>query len=84
MNVKNGDDVRTILEKSGKVLAVLQGHFHFGNYQEITGLHYCTLRAVVEGSGEVHNAYAMLDILPGDVLRITGFRRQPNYRWPAV
>jgi alkaline phosphatase len=80
--VKNGSEVRTILEASGKVLAVLQGHYHWGNYQEVGGLHYCTMSAVIEGSGPENNAYAMLDILPGDVIRITGFRKQKSHRWP--
>jgi alkaline phosphatase len=80
--VKNGPAVRKLLEESGKVLAVLQGHWHRGNYQELGGIHYCTLKAVVEGSGPENNAYAMMDILPGDGLRITGFRKQPSYRWP--
>ena len=79
--VQNGPEVRKILEDSGKVLAILQGHFHWGNYQELGGLHYCTLSAVVEGSGAENNAYATMDILPGDVVRITGFRKQKNYRW---
>jgi alkaline phosphatase len=79
--VKNGPAVRKILEESGKVLAVLQGHFHWGNYQELGGLHYCTLSAVIEGSGAANNAYAMMDILPADVIRITGFRNQKSYRW---
>jgi alkaline phosphatase len=79
--VQNGPEVRKILEDSGKVLAVLQGHFHWGNYQELGGLHYCTLSAVIEGSGAENNAYATMDILPGDVIRITGFRKQKNYRW---
>ncbi len=79
--VTNGSEVRKILEDSGKVLAVLQGHFHFGNYQEVGGLHYCTLQAVVEGSGPDNNAYAMMEILPGDGIRITGFRKQKSYSW---
>lgn len=79
--VTNGPAVRRILEESGKVLAVLQGHYHFGNYKEVGGLHYCTLQAVVEGSGPEHNAYAVLEILPGDAIRITGFRRQKSHRW---
>ncbi len=66
--VKNAPEVRKVLEESGKVLAVLQGHYHWGNYQKIGGLHYCTLSAVVEGSGAENNAYAMMDILPGDVI----------------
>ncbi len=79
--VRNCNAVKDVLEKSGKVLGVLQGHFHFGNYSDMHGIHYCTLQAIVEGSGPEHNAYAMLDILPGDVVRITGFRKQKSYEW---
>ena len=79
--VKNAAEVRKVLEGSGKVLGVIQGHYHWGNYQDIGGLHYCTLSAVVEGSGPENNAYAILDILPGDLIRITGFRKQKSYGW---
>ena len=79
--VNNGPEVRKVLQESDKVLAVLQGHYHWGNYQDIGGLHYCTMSAVIEGSGPENNAYAMMDILPGDVIRITGFRKQKSYRW---
>ena len=79
--VKNAPEVRKILEASGKVLAVMQGHYHWGNYQEIGGLHYCTCSAVIEGSGAANNAYAVMDVLPGDVIRITGFRKEKSYRW---
>jgi hypothetical protein len=79
--VKNAAVVRKLLERSGKVLGVIQGHYHEGNYREIAGLHYCTLSAVIEGSGPTNNAYALLDILPGDVIRITGFRKQKSYGW---
>jgi alkaline phosphatase len=79
--VKNSPEVRKILEASGKVLAVLQGHYHQGNYQQVGGLHYSTISAVVEGSGAENNAYAVLDILPGDVIRISGFRKQKSHRW---
>ena len=69
------------MEKSGKVIGVLQGHFHWGNYGDIHGIHYCTIQAVVEGSGAENNSYAMLDILPGDIIRITGFRKQKSHQW---
>lgn len=79
--VSNGPEVRKVLEASGKVLAVIQGHLHQGNYQEIGNLHYCTLAGMVEGSGPENNAYAVMDILPGDAIRIAGFRRQKNFGW---
>ena len=79
--VRNSSEVRKVLQESGKVLAVLQGHYHWGNYQKIGGLHYCTMSAVVEGSGPKNNAYAMMDILPSDAIRISGFRKQKSYEW---
>jgi len=79
--VINCADVRKLLEQSGKVIGVLQGHFHWGNYLEIHGIHYCTIQAIVEGSGPENNSYAMLDILPGDIIRVTGFRKQKSHQW---
>jgi alkaline phosphatase len=77
--VKNAPAIRNILEESGKVLTVLQGHYHLNGYKEIGGVHYVTLAAMVEGSGEENNAYAMMDILPHDAIRIRGFRKQKSY-----
>jgi predicted phosphodiesterase len=77
--VKNAADIRKILEDSGKVRAVLQGHYHFNDYKELGGVHYVTLAAMVEGSGEENNAYAVMDILANDNFRIRGFRKQTSY-----
>jgi len=73
--------VRNVLEKSGKVAAVFQGHSHQNDYQPIAGIHYCTVAAIVEGSGAQNNAFARLDVLPGGALRVAGFVRQKAYRW---
>jgi predicted phosphodiesterase len=78
---KNTADVRKLLEASGNVLAVFQGHSHKNDYQNIAGIHYCTLVAMVEGNGAENNSYTTLDILPGNVLRLTGFKQQKSYRW---
>ncbi len=40
---------------------------------------YVTLSAMVEGSGEENNAYAILDVLRNNGIRITGFRKQKSY-----
>jgi alkaline phosphatase len=79
--VKNAAQVRKVLEDSGKVLAVFQGHSHKNDLKDINGIHYCTLVAMVEGSGAEHNGYSVLDVLAGDVLRLTGFRKQAKYEW---
>ncbi len=79
--VKNAAEVRKILENSGKVLAVFQGHSHKNDHQEISGIHYCTLVAMVEGAGPDNNGYSLLDVLADGTLRLSGFRTQANYHW---
>jgi predicted phosphodiesterase len=79
--VKNAPIIRTMLQSSGKVLAVLQGHDHKGDYKEIDGLHYCTLKAMVEGSGKENSSYAVLDIHPDHSIQIKGFRKQQSFGW---
>ncbi len=74
--VRNAAAVRALLEKSGKVLAVFQGHSHKNDYQQIAGIHYTTLVAMIEGSGAENNGYTMLDIFPDGSLKLKGFRRQ--------
>jgi len=43
--VKNSSVVRKVLEESGKVAAVFQGHSHRNHYSDIAGIHYCTMVA---------------------------------------
>ena len=76
--VQNAAEVRSLLEKSGKVLAVFQGHSHKNDYQQIAGIHYTTLVAMVEGSGAENNGYTMLEVLADGSLRLNGFRKQAN------
>jgi alkaline phosphatase len=73
--VKNSGDVRKILEDSGKVLAVFQGHHHEGRYSLIEGIHYYTLKAMVEGSGQENNAYAVVDVHPDNNIVVEGYRK---------
>ncbi len=77
--VRNAAAVRALLEKSGKVLAVFQGHSHKNDYQQIAGIHYTTLVAMVEGSGMDNNGYALLEIHSDSSLRLRGFRRQADH-----
>lgn len=80
-SVRNNAAVREILEAAGNVLAVFQGHSHENDLQEINALHYCTLAAMVEGTGEDQNGYARLDIAADGTIELTGFRRQQSHRW---
>ncbi len=75
MYVNNAADIRQILEQSDKVAAVFQGHHHEGSYSYIEGIHYYTLKAMVEGPGEENNSYAIVEILPDTSITITGYRK---------
>ncbi|WP_166823039.1 metallophosphoesterase family protein [Thalassoroseus pseudoceratinae] len=79
--VKNNAEVRKILEASGKVLAVFQGHSHQNDLKDIGGIQYCTLVAMVEGSGAQNNGYSLMEIEPNGTIHLTGFRKQKNYEW---
>lgn len=74
--VKNCREVRQVLEKSDKVLAVFQGHSHKNDLKQIGGIHYCTLVAMVEGGSTESNAYTLMDIQSDGTLKLTGFRNQ--------
>ncbi len=79
--VKNGPEVRQVFEASGKVLAVLQGHSHKNGLSDIGGIHYCTLAAMIEGTGAENNSYSVMEIAPNGTIQLTGFRQQKSYDW---
>ena len=79
--VKNNSQVRKILEVAGNVLAVFQGHSHKNDLHEINGIHYCTLVAMVEGSGAENSGYSLLQISRDGTIRVKGFRKQAAYDW---
>jgi len=73
--VQNAGEVRQILEQSGRVLCVFQGHVHEERYNLINGIHYCSVNAVVDGDGPDNNAYMIVDIYKDGSLKIDGYRR---------
>jgi len=79
--VKNNADVRRVFEASNKVLAVFQGHSHKNDLNNINGIHYCTLVAMVEGTGPQSNGYSVMNIESNGTIHLTGFRKQDNYDW---
>lgn len=81
--VKNAAEVRKVLEGAGKVLAVFQGHSHKNDYKEVGGIHYCTLVAMIEGSGAENNGYSTAIVREGGTIVVTGFRKQKGYEWPG-
>ncbi len=71
----NADIVRKMLENSGHVLAVFQGHYHKGGLNKINNIWYYTLKALVEGSGPENNNYAIVEIDENLKIRIKGYRK---------
>ncbi len=79
--VQNAPAVRKLLEASGKVLAVFQGHSHKNDHTEIAGIHYCTLTAMIEGKGAENNGYSTVDVKADGTIVVKGFRKQVGYEW---
>ena len=81
--VRNAVAVRKVLEDSQKVLAVFQGHSHKNDHKQIGDIHYCTLVAMVEGSGEASNGYSVLSLAGNGSIEVSGFRKQKKYTWDS-
>lgn len=73
--VHNAAEVRHILEQSGNVLCVFQGHVHEERYNLINGIHYYSVNAVVDGDGPENSAYMIVDVYKDGSLKMDGFRR---------
>ena len=74
--MKQAPKVRKMLEMSGKVKAVFQGHSHENDLRTVAGIPYCTLKAVVEGEGEENSAYSLLEVFGDGSLKVKGYRKQ--------
>jgi len=79
--VKNNAAIRKALEASGRVLAVFQGHNHVNDLKEINGIHYCTLVAMVEGTGAESSGYSIATVGADGTIRVQGFRKHNGYEW---
>ena len=73
--VKNGPKVRQVLQDSKRVLAVFQGHHHAGHYSFIEGIHYYTLKGMVEGGGVKNSSYAIVEVYDDNSIVVTGYRK---------
>lgn len=81
--VKNAAAVRKVFEESGKVLAVFQGHSHKNDHKDIGGIHYCTMVAMVEGTGVDSNGFSMLKVARDGTIEVSGFQKQSSYDWQS-
>ena len=48
---------------------------------EIAGIRYCTMVAMVEGTGAENNGYSTIEILPEGSILVHGFRKQESRQW---
>ena len=71
--IRNAVEVRRILEASGKVRLVIQGHLHEGSFREVNGIGYFTGAASVLGSAAAANAYSLVEVYPSGAARIRSF-----------
>jgi alpha-L-fucosidase len=88
--VKNAAAVRAVLESSGRVRAVFQGHRHEGAFSTRNGIPYYTLKAACEGEPPEGNSYALVEATAETGIRIKGFGKadsmdigKPTPRTPA-
>ena len=79
--IQNGEAVQKILEVSGKVKGVFQGHDHLGGFAFEHGVNYYTLSAMVEGPKA---SYAEVAVYPSGKIAVTGFVRAPSRDWKTA
>ncbi len=76
--VRNAGQVRERLEKHPQVLAVFQGHHHPGHYSMMNGIHYFTLKGMIEKGWPEHNSYAIVEIRPDGSISLDGYKDCPD------
>jgi 3',5'-cyclic AMP phosphodiesterase CpdA len=82
-NVWNAAEVLAVLDRHPNVVAWINGHNHAGHYAERRGVHFLTLRGMVETADTT--AFATAQFV-ADRLLLTGHGREPSrelsLRWP--
>ena len=77
--VRNAAAVREVLERSGKVSAVITGHQHKGGFNVVNGITYYSLRALVCDSGDGANSFAEVAVYADGSFSVTGWRNAVSY-----
>ena len=70
--------IDSLLARYPCVAAYLNGHNHAGNYGERDGIHYLTLKGMVDTE---KTAYAVIEVYP-DRLAVKGFGRETDREMP--
>ena len=68
--IANAAEVRRVIEESGKVKCVIQGHWHEGSFREIGGIAYFSSKANVIDSAPDANAFSLVEIYPSGGAKI--------------
>lgn len=76
--IGNAEEIVSALEQSNKVVAVIQGHHHAGNYSFRHGIHYFTMKGMIEGSLPENNSFAVIEIDKDLNIYIEGFYNCKN------
>lgn len=76
-HINNYEEVQRILEDSGKVLGVFQGHVHDEKFVEQKGIHYITQFGMVDYSGLENNCFSLVEIDEKEI-RIHGYKRSTS------
>jgi predicted phosphodiesterase len=77
-NLWNADEVMALLESYSCVKAYINGHNHHGNYGKKGGIHYVTLKGMVDTET---NSYAVIRV-DDERIDITGYGREENRSLP--
>lgn len=73
-NLYNDDQILEIIDSFPNVAAYINGHNHAGNYSFRDGVHYLTLKGMVDTKD---NSFAIIELYK-DLIRVKGFGREIN------
>ncbi|MFK7925643.1 MAG: hypothetical protein AB8H47_27070, partial [Bacteroidia bacterium] len=73
-NLWNAKEIISLIERYPVVKAYINGHNHEGNYAQKNGVHYLTLKGMVDTE---QTSYAVIKLLE-DAIQINGFGREEN------
>lgn len=82
--VRNAAAVRAILETSGKVRCVFQGHEHAGRYALRNRIHYCTVKGLIEGAGVANTAFVVVKWSCDDRFEVVGYGREKSMQFACT
>lgn len=77
---RNSEQVRAVLEQSGKVILCVAGHTHWNKCNTIDGIHYLTLQSLTESYTTWPHAAGSFGLLQlGEQISFEVFGRDPAY-----